>query len=112
MNLGQSIQVCLSKYAEFKGRASRSEYWWFMFFGILFSALGASINNTAYGLVGLALLLPNLAVAVRRLHDLNKSAWWVLLLFVPLANLLIFAWFCMRGTAGENQYGADPIQMN
>jgi uncharacterized membrane protein YhaH (DUF805 family) len=109
MNLGQSIKVCLSKYADFSGRASRSEYWWFMLFGVLISCAGASINDTVYGLVCLALLLPHLAVAVRRLHDINHSAWWILLLFIPIANIVIIIWFCMRGTVGSNEYGADTL---
>lgn len=109
MNFGESIKTCLSKYADFNGRASRSEYWWFMLFSLLISAAGEGINETAGGLVALALLLPHLAVAVRRFHDLGKSAWWILLMFIPIANLFVIIWFCIRGTIGANKYGNDPI---
>jgi uncharacterized membrane protein YhaH (DUF805 family) len=109
MNFGDSIKTCLSKYADFNGRASRSEYWWFMLFAFLICAAGATINDTVYGLVCLVLLLPHLSVAARRLHDLNKSTWWLLLFIVPIANILLLIWFCMIGTIGANQYGSDSI---
>ena len=105
MTLGQSLSVCFSKYVNFDGRASRSEYWWFMLFIFLVSCAAASINDTVYGVVAFALLLPHLAVASRRLHDLDKSAWWLLLGFVPIANLLLIIWFCMKGTDAANRFG-------
>lgn len=105
MTLGQSLSVCFSKYVNFDGRAGRSEYWWFMLFIFLVSCAAASINDTVYGVVAFALLLPHLAVASRRLHDLDKSAWWLLLGFVPIANLLLIVWFCMKGTDTANRFG-------
>ena len=74
MNLSNSIKVCLSKYADFNGRASRSEYRWFTLFSLLIEAAGRAVNNTIYGIVAIALLLPQLFVTARRLHNLNKSA--------------------------------------
>lgn len=109
MNFGDSIKACLSKYADFNGRASRSEYWWFLLFSILICAAGGAINDTVYGLVGLVLLLPHLSVTARRLHDLGKSAWWLILLFVPIANILLLVWFCMKGKTGANKYDSDTL---
>jgi uncharacterized membrane protein YhaH (DUF805 family) len=105
MTLGQSISICFAKYAKFDGRAPRSEYWWFMLFIFLVSCAAASINDTVYGVVAFGLLLPHLAVASRRLHDLDKSAWWLLLGLVPIANLVLIVWFCMKGTEVSNRFG-------
>ncbi len=90
MSFVQSVETCLKKYADFSGRASRSEYWWFFLFNILMGAvgsiadvilLGAVVGSTGIiqSLVTLGLLLPGLAVGARRLHDINKSGWWQLL---------------------------------
>lgn len=80
----EAIKVCFTKYATFKGRASRSEYWWFFLFTTLLGALGgmleAAMGNDGAaisGLFGLATFLPSLAVTVRRLHDTDRSGWWV-----------------------------------
>jgi uncharacterized membrane protein YhaH (DUF805 family) len=105
MTLGQSLSICFAKYAKFDGRAPRSEYWWFMLFIVVVSCAAASINDTVYGVVAFGLLLPHLAVASRRLHDLDKSAWWLLLGLVPIANLVVLVWFCMKGSQGPNRFG-------
>ncbi|MBK15379.1 MAG: DUF805 domain-containing protein [Chloroflexi bacterium] len=97
MSFVQSVETCLKKYADFSGRASRSEYWWFFLFNILMGAVGSIADIILLGeevgstgiiqsLVTLGLLLPGLAVGARRLHDINKSGWWQLLL---IASFLI-----------------------
>ena len=96
MTFSESIKtVVFKKYATFKGRASRSEYWWYMLFASLISLLGAVIASTLYGdpseltlfdIVWLLIFLPGLAVGIRRLHDVNKSGWW---LIFPLASLIL-----------------------
>ena len=89
MGFAEAVSTCLSKYATFDGRASRPEYWWFALFGVLVSIVGSIIDATAGTyvvglLLGLALLLPSLAVGVRRLHDTGRSGWWLLIAIIPL----------------------------
>ncbi len=99
----------LKKYTVFTGRASRSEYWYFTLFNIIISLLlgylGTAVHfiylSTVYSL---AVLLPALGVAIRRMHDVNKSGWFVL---VPIYNLILA---CTAGTTGENKYGPDPLK--
>jgi uncharacterized membrane protein YhaH (DUF805 family) len=103
-----AISTCLTKYAVFSGRASRSEYWFFWLFGLtmnwgslfVFSAiLPFELAQTLWGLVSLALILPLLAAAVRRMHDVGKSGFFVL---VPLYNLVLLV---SPGTDGPNRFG-------
>lgn len=100
--------VVLKKYAEFNGRARRQEYWMFFLFNVIISfALSFLLGrikglNLLPSLYSLAVLIPGIAVAVRRMHDTNHSGWWVL---VPIVNL-VFA--CTGGTVGENRFGPDP----
>jgi len=111
----------LRKYAVFNGRARRSEYWWFVLFNIIISlALGAIDGVTGtfsqaagLGLLGglytLAVLLPSLAVTVRRLHDTGRSGWWFLIMFVPLIGAIVLLVFMLLDSKpGQNQYGANP----
>lgn len=109
----------LKKYATFEGRARRTEYWMFALFNILIAmvlgfiegmlGLAAETDSSVLGaLYSLGILLPSLAVGVRRLHDTNKSGWWMLLALVPLANIALFFFFIEEGSSGVNQYGPDP----
>lgn len=115
MDFATAIKTCFSKYVTFSGRASRSEYWYFALFTVILMVI-ASVIDTAIGLevfgliVALALLLPTFAVAARRLHDRDKSAWWLLLYLLPLIGpVIMLVWFCSKGTDGPNQFGADPL---
>ena len=113
MTFGESIKSCLNGYVKFDGRAPRSEYWWFLVFIFLVDLSASTIyekSELVSTLAGLALLLPNLAVCVRRLHDLNKSGWWVLLFFIPIiGHIILIVWFATRGTVGANSFGEDPL---
>lgn len=121
MKFKEAVQTCLKeKYVDFNGRARRSEYWWFALFGwiltIVLSILDSLIFNAAsgYGILaslgGLAIFLPALGVGVRRLHDMDKSGWWLLLSFIPLIGFIILLfWFVQPGTRGQNRFGADPL---
>ena len=115
MGFGAAVRSGLSKFASFSGRARRSEFWWFYLFSVLVVIAGAVIDAVAgtdgifYGLAALAVILPNIAVGVRRLHDIDKSGGSYLLYLIPLAGtILLIVWGCKEGTRGPNQYGADP----
>lgn len=104
----------LKNYVGFSGRARRAEYWQFVLFNIVAMivcfvidlAIGSSI---LYILYVLAVLLPGLAVGVRRLHDTDRSGWWVLISLVPLiGGIVLLVFMCLEGTRGPNKYGPDP----
>lgn len=113
MTFGESVNTVLSKYATFSGRAPRSEYWWWFLFVLLVSLVLAFVDVILFGdlqvlgtLFGLAVLLPGLAVSVRRLHDIDKSGWWVLIAFVPVIGVIaLLVFFVMPGTDGPNRFG-------
>ena len=114
MNFGQAISACLSKYATFTGRARRSEYWWFLLFEFLMMAAASTINDKLSGLVSLALLLPALAVGVRRLHDIGRSGWWLLLSLVPVIGwIVLLVWAVQKSYPDVNSFGpsttTEPI---
>ncbi|WSK45088.1 DUF805 domain-containing protein [Micromonospora maris] len=115
-----AIRSVLSKYATFRGRARRSEYWWFSLF-LLLVGIVASVLDSALGvdfegsggpvslLVNLALLLPSLAVAARRLHDIDRTGWWLLLAFIPIVGWIVLLVFALQnGTPGPNRFGPSP----
>jgi uncharacterized membrane protein YhaH (DUF805 family) len=109
----------LKKYVVFDGRAGRPEFWYFTLFNVIIyvvlsiidSAIG--MRSTSVGLLSglyiLAVFLPSLGVAIRRLHDTDRSGWWVLIELVPLVGGIILIVLCaLEGTPGENQYGSKP----
>ena len=104
----------LKKYAVFSGRARRKEYWMFLLFHIIIIiALGViesivGTNSVIALFYMLAILLPGLAVTVRRLHDTGKSGWWLLIGLVPLIGIVILVFMVQDGQAGDNQYGPNP----
>ena len=114
MNFGQAVQSVLTKYVEFSGRARRSEYWWFTLFSvavsIVFSIIDAAIGSSILGLlVSLALLLPSIAVTVRRLHDTGRSGWWIWLALIPLIGaIVVIVFLCQDSEPGQNKYGVSP----
>ena len=99
MTFGQSIKTCFSKYVTFSGRATRSEYWWFM----LLSFIVGCIPVVQF--LGLLLFLPSLAVAARRMHDIGKSGLFVLLAFIPVVNLFFLYLCCVESQPGANKWG-------
>ncbi|QLI81842.1 DUF805 domain-containing protein [Chitinibacter fontanus] len=110
MTFQESIQVCFKKYADFNGRASRSEYWWFALFAFLVSILlSASGAGLISGLFSLATLVPSLAVGVRRLHDLGKSGWFLLIALIPLIGALILIYWFIQPSTDSNQFG-EPAE--
>ncbi|NWG05248.1 MAG: DUF805 domain-containing protein [Chloroflexi bacterium] len=100
MTFFESIRVCLRKYAEFNGRASRSEFWWFALFITLVSAALVYVNENVYYIFQIAVLLPFLAAGSRRLHDIGKSGWWQLFLLVPIAGIVVLGiWWSLPSTS-------------
>lgn len=102
MTFQESIKICFSKYADFNGRASRSEYWWFFLFIILISAAASVVSPKLSGLFSLATLLPSIAAATRRLHDTNRTGWWQLIVLVPLIGIIVlFVFLAQEGKQGS-----------
>lgn len=105
MTFGEAIKTCFSKYADFNGRAPRSEYWWWTLFVLLASLAAGLINDKVGGLLSLATLLPGLAVSARRLHDTNRSGWFQLLMFIPLIGwIVLLVWMVQEGRE-PNRFG-------
>ncbi len=86
-----AVKSCLAKFADFEGRTTRSEYWWFFLAVMLVSAIGSVLGVKAYSLVALVTLLPITAAGARRLHDVNRSGWWQLLALVPGGVFVVIA---------------------
>lgn len=105
----------LKKYAVFTGRARRTEYWMFILFNIIISFLlgliegmmgGVGVIGTLYGLL---VLIPGIAVTVRRLHDTDRSGWWLLIALIPLIGGIVLLIFMIQDSnSGQNQYGPNP----
>ncbi len=115
----------LKKYAVFRGRARRREYWMFMLFSWIFTVIAMildnvfniAIENLFYGpiyiLYMLAVLVPILSVTVRRLHDTGKSGWYWLVYLIPIAGpIWLLVLMCLDGTPGENKYGPNPKEIS
>ena len=136
MSFGDAVRTCFQKYATFDGRATRSEFWWFYLFVIIISlvvmlpgyilmiagGVAAGSDQTPGGLfwvgvvlliVGsiaqLALIIPELAVGCRRLHDRGQSGWLQLLLLIPCGSIVLIIFWAMEGTPGDNAYGPKPL---
>jgi uncharacterized membrane protein YhaH (DUF805 family) len=109
MSFVDAIKSCF-RHARANGRAPRSEYWYFFLFALVVQiALRLIYPPLAY-VFDLAVFLPGIAVAIRRLHDIDRSAWWLLIGFVPIVGtILLIIWFCQRSDDGENRFGAPPL---
>ena len=118
MNFQQSIEACFNKYATFSGRASRSEYWFFILFSVLgalvtliidIQILGYSIESEytpMNSIFSLILIIPSIAVSCRRLHDVNQSGWWQLIWLTVIGGILLFIWYVTEGEKKKNRFGA------
>lgn len=108
MTFGESIKTCFSKYVDFNGRATRSEFWWWALFVILASAAIGIVSEVASGVFSLAVLLPYLAVGARRLHDTDRSGWLQLIGLIPLIGwILLIVWYVQEGKE-PNRFGSAP----
>ena len=123
MTFGQSISTCFSNFANFQGRARRSEFWWFFLFSsvilfvvqvLLAFAPDGFLDSTAFAviassIVGIVLLIPFYAVGARRLHDTGKSGWLQLLVLIPcLGAIILYVLWAQTGSQADNQYGSPP----
>lgn len=111
----------LKNYVGFSGRARRKEYWMFTLFNLIAAIIAMVLDHVLhlasattgygpiYGLYVLAVLLPSLAVGIRRLHDTDRSGWWLLLGFIPLIGaIILIVWMATDGTPGDNKFGSNP----
>ena len=122
MNIQTSIKTCFNKYATFSGRASRSEFWFFVLFNFLggiitfiidVMILGYSIESEftpINSIFSLVLIIPTIAVTCRRLHDVNKSGWWQLIVITIIGIIPLMIWLCSEGTKKNNSHG-KPIKL-
>jgi uncharacterized membrane protein YhaH (DUF805 family) len=124
MGFQEAVKKCFSNYTTLYGRAPRSEFWWFMLFILIGNFVFGIVDSVTFGpgleggepvsllsaLFSLAVFLPSIAVGVRRLHDLDKSGWWYLLILIPvLGTLVLIFFFVQEGTHGTNRFGPNPF---
>ena len=108
MSIIESIKLGFNKYFDFKSRSSRSEYWYWILF-VLVTSLVIMRFIPILLIFIVATVIPSVAVAVRRLHDINRSGWWLLLDFIPVVGeIILVIWCCRKGTERSNRYGAVP----
>jgi uncharacterized membrane protein YhaH (DUF805 family) len=105
----KSVKTCLSKYADFNGRAARPEFWWFVLAQFVVGLILNMVLPLLGGLFSLAMLVPSLAVGSRRLHDIGKSGWLQLLALIPIVGwIILIYWAAQPGDPAANQYGPPP----
>jgi uncharacterized membrane protein YhaH (DUF805 family) len=115
MGFGDAIKSGFSNYVNFSDRACRSEYWYwvlFVFIGYIVTSIIDRVIGypVTYFLFSLAIVIPGIAIGIRRLHDLDRSGWWLLLGLIPLVGaIILIVWFCGQGTQGPNRFGPDPL---
>ncbi|MGA2940901.1 MAG: DUF805 domain-containing protein [Xanthobacteraceae bacterium] len=118
MSFVDAIKSGFSKYVTFSGRAYRSEYWYWVLFVVIASLVALTLDSAILGyspsgaspitgIFDLVTFLPSLALAARRLHDMDRTAWWLLITFTGIGSILLIIWFCFRGTQGPNRFGPD-----
>ena len=120
MSFVEAIKHCFSNYATFSGRAPRSEYWWFTLFVLILNIVAAVVDTALFAspdgfgifsvVFTLAVLLPSIAVVVRRLHDIGRTGWWWWMFFIPLIGaIVLIVFFVTAGTEGDNEHGPNPL---
>ncbi|MGO1118775.1 DUF805 domain-containing protein [Rhodovibrionaceae bacterium A322] len=116
------VSALTKKYFDFSGRARRKEYWLFQLSYIILGLIGTVLDvglglfdpETGFGMfsaiLGIALFIPSLSVSIRRLHDIGKSGWFILLIFIPVIGaIVLLVFFCLKSEDGENRFGPNPI---
>jgi len=115
INLFNAIKICFQKFFIFTNRASRSEYWWFILFYTIFASIPTFVPNenvVVFGyIMSLLLFIPGIAVTVRRLHDINKSGWFIFISLIPiLGSIIVLVMTIEKGTLGKNRFGEYPLK--
>ncbi len=124
MGFLEAIKSGFQNYANFSGRAPRSAYWWWTLFSLLIAIIASVVDlvlfpdlTMAMGGIGpiyigvlIVLFLPGLSVSVRRLHDIGRSGWWLLIFLIPFVGFIVLIiWFASKGEEGANKYGPNPL---
>ncbi len=120
MNFGEAINSGFRNYFSFRGRSSRSAFWWWQLFVVICAAGLSVVDAELFGstndagplnsVFNLIVLIPSLALSVRRLHDTDRSGWWMFIIFIPLAGIIaLIVWWCQRTQLGPNRFGAMPV---
>ena len=132
MNFTDAVKAYFLKWNDFRSRSSRSEYWWATLFVSLasfpvgfiigfiigFLSLGAGFSETTTEIMLTIVMLPvqifiiiaSTCLVIRRLHDVDKSGWWYLIIFTIIGMIPLLIWYCSRGTDGDNRFGKDPLE--
>jgi uncharacterized membrane protein YhaH (DUF805 family) len=105
MTFGESIKSGFSNYATFSGRASRSQYWWWTLFALIGSAALSAIDNNLSAAFSIVIFLPSIAVAARRLHDIDRGGWWQLVAIIPVVGWIIMLYWLVQPPKEPNRYG-------
>jgi uncharacterized membrane protein YhaH (DUF805 family) len=118
MNFGEAIQSGFRNYVGFSGRAPRSEFWYWTLFSLIGGVVTLAADATIFSiedysvfstLFNLVVFLPSLAMGVRRLHDIDRTGWWFLIVVTGIGAILLIVWDCFKGTSGPNRFGPDPL---
>jgi uncharacterized membrane protein YhaH (DUF805 family) len=119
MNFGQAITSGFSNYVTFSSRAIRSEYWYWVLFtvigGLVTGIIDTSMLGYDYGagpvngIFDLVTFLPSLAIGIRRLHDIDRTGWWILIALTVIGVIVLIVWACQKGTTGPNRFGPDRL---
>lgn len=119
MNFGEAITSGFRNYATFSGRAVRSEYWYWVLFTLILGAVAGILDSAIFpdsevsplnAIAGLIVLLPSIAIGVRRLHDIDRTGWWYLICFTIIGVIVLIYWACQPGTPGPNRFGTNRYQ--
>jgi len=117
MNFGEAITSAFRNYVTFSGRASRSEFWYWILFALIVGLVTGTLDAAIFpesetpplnSAAALILFLPGLSVGVRRLHDIDRTGWWYLICFTIIGIFLLIYWACQPGTPGANRFGPPP----
>lgn len=109
MTFVESIKSGFSNYATFDGRATRSQYWWWTLFALLGSWFLQALSYKLGGAFSIAIFLPSIAVAARRLHDIDRSGWWQLVAIIPLIGWIVMLYWLVQPAKEPNRYGAASL---